>query len=106
MPVDDLEDWALLEVELEDDDGTYGEPYVLRRVDDEWWGVWATVAGKPEPHDPDPVRVRASWDERKGKLLTVPCDPGEHEWTEWRSTGRGNWTRHCPRCQISQGRLY
>lgn len=109
----DLKVW----VEEEEFSGSLDEPYILRRLPsedgsgEEWWAVWPPLVRPSEddlalgPTDDDVEHMRAAHSDLGGQLLTVPCKRGEHDWTPWQQTPRGNRVRQCRRCHVGQGSI-
>jgi hypothetical protein len=107
-PTRDLELLKIVDAKGEPSD----EMYLARPLGDEWWGVHASllqaVVRSDAVHikDPDPaelrLRVKAVFGD-DAELAIPVCEPGQHRWTPWRATDKGNKTRLCVICQLGQG---
>ena len=100
-----LRDWQYLDV-IDDETGAE-EPYIVRLSEDGWVLVSAEAVTIPD-RDPDEdtiMYMRLRHIAMGGELLTMPCNVGEHLWTEWTETPGGNGVRNCHRCHMSQGKV-
>lgn len=92
-------------------EGTVGEPYMLVPLEDEhgtvveWDVVWLSWyrPGIRIDRDPDVTLLRQTHAMMGSELLTEPCETGTHDWNPWVPTPRGNRTRSCNRCKVTQG---
>lgn len=103
---------GIMQVDLPVHDGALlTEPYMLVPLTDEdgevvqWDAIWLSWyrPGIRIDRDPEVGLLRQTHAMIGSELLTEPCEPGTHEWTPWVATPRGNRTRHCDKCQVSQG---
>lgn len=84
--------------------------FMVRDVNGVWslmsWNAFQDLIRDRSVEDPDVDKLRASHDAMGGELLTVPCQPGQHDWPEWTETRTGSKVRRCSRCQVAVFKLW
>jgi hypothetical protein len=89
------------------------EPYLHREHEGVHWGIDATLPAVQRlikqviaETDPDPAVLAGRFRARHGddaRLFVAPCQPGEHVWTDWRTTPGRNRIRTCLVCHLTRG---
>jgi hypothetical protein len=112
---DNLEDYKLAILRNSTGRPFTDEPYIMRWMPEDdsaeyghITGAWIAVH-RPLVKFPDRESTGEHLRETaKGMGLELPkfCEPGKHQFSEWAQTPRGNRTRHCQACGLTESDIF